>query len=80
MRGYLRRDTNQFQITVSWFSLFMLFLFCLQAAAATVEQEIQAEGQKLIPRLFSKCGEDYVSKRTFHRETGDSYTITQVVP
>jgi hypothetical protein len=42
-----------------------LFLqLCLLAsvvAAATPEQEMDAEAKKLFPTLFNKCGEDYFS-------------------
>jgi hypothetical protein len=57
-----------------------LFLqLCLVAgiAAATPEQEMQAEAQKLLPTLFSKCGEDYYSKRMFKHKQGMAYVIGQ---
>ena len=38
---------------------------------------MQAEAQKLLPTLFSKCGEDYFSKRTFQYRTGTAYVIGQ---
>src|SRR5918999_4167036 len=48
------------------FTLLQLLLLAGMVAAATpAEQEIEAEAQKLFPKIFSKCGEDYFSKRTF---------------
>ena len=47
------------------------------AAAATPEQEMEAEAKKLLPTLFSKCGDDYFSKRTFNYKTGTAYIIGQ---
>ena len=58
-----------------------LFLqLCLLAgivAAQTPEQELQAEAQKLFPTVFTKCGEDYFSKRIFKYKSGTAYVISQ---
>jgi hypothetical protein len=45
------------------------------AAAASPEQEIETEAQKLLPTLFSKCGEDHFSKRTFKRKTSTTCSV-----
>jgi hypothetical protein len=58
----------------------VLLLSCLLAsiaAAATPEQEMEAEAKKLIPTLFSKCGDDYFSKQTFKHRAGLPYVIRQ---
>jgi hypothetical protein len=47
------------------------------AAAQTPEQELQAEAQKLFPTVFTKCGEDYFSKRIFKFKSGTAYVISQ---
>jgi hypothetical protein len=46
-------------------ALFVQLCFAVAAAAQSPQQEMEAEAQKLMPKLFSKCGEDYYSKRTF---------------
>jgi len=46
-------------------TLFLQLCLAVAAAAQTPEQEMQAEAQKLIPTLFSKCGEDYYSTVVF---------------
>jgi hypothetical protein len=58
----------------------VLLLSCLLAGiatAATPEQEMEAEAKKLLPTLFSKCGEDYFSKRTFKYRSGIAWVIGQ---
>ncbi len=58
----------------------MLLQLCLLAgiaAAATPEQEMEAEAKKLIPTLFSKCGDDYFSKQTFKHRAGMPYVVRQ---
>jgi len=52
-------------------------LACSAAAAPSPEQEIEAEAKKLLPTLFTRCGEDYFSKRTFHYRSGSAYVIGQ---
>jgi hypothetical protein len=47
------------------------------AAAATPEQEMQAEAKKLLDSLFTKCGEDHFSKRTFKYRSGIAWIIGQ---
>jgi hypothetical protein len=54
----------------------MLLVGCI-AAAASPEQEMEAEAKKLLPTLFSKCGEDYYSKRTFPHRGRPAYVIGQ---
>jgi hypothetical protein len=36
-----------------------------------------AEAKKLLDTLFTKCGEDHFSKRTFHYKSGTAYVIGQ---
>jgi hypothetical protein len=66
--------------------MFLLLHLCLAAcvaAAQSPEQERHAEAKKLFPTLFSKCGEDYFSKRTFKYRSGIAWVIGQyreVVP
>jgi hypothetical protein len=38
---------------------------------------MEAEAKKLLPTLFSKCGEDYFSKRTFKYKSGTAYATGQ---
>jgi hypothetical protein len=38
---------------------------------------MEAEAKKLLPTLFSKCGEDYFSKRTLKHRLGTAYVIGQ---
>jgi hypothetical protein len=38
---------------------------------------MEAEAQKLIPILFSKCGDEYFSKQTFKHRAGMPYVIRQ---
>jgi hypothetical protein len=47
------------------------------AVAATPEQEMHAEAKKLLDSLFTKCGEDHFSKRTFHYKSGTAWVISQ---
>jgi hypothetical protein len=47
------------------------------ATAATPEQEMEAEAKKLLPMLFSQCGEEYFSKRTFKYRSGIAWIIGQ---
>jgi hypothetical protein len=47
------------------------------ATAATPEQEIHEEVQKLFPTMFTKCGDDYFSKQTLDITFGDAYVIGQ---
>jgi hypothetical protein len=47
------------------------------AAAATPEQEIHEEVQKLFPTIFTKCGDDHFSKQTLDFRYGDAYVIGQ---
>jgi hypothetical protein len=54
----------------------ILLVACI-AAAATPEQELQAEAQKLLTTLFTKCGDDYFSKQGFDITYGDAYVIGQ---
>ena len=54
-----------------------LCLLAAIAAAQTPEQEIEAEAKKLFSTLFSKCGEDYFSKRTFRRKVSTAWVIGQ---
>lgn len=58
-----------------------LFLqLCLAAglaAAATPEQELQAEVDKLLPKIFTKCGSDHFSKQKLDITYGDAYFIGQ---
>ena len=42
--------------------LLFLLLYPLASFAGEAEQEMEAEAQKLLPQLFTKCGEDYFSK------------------
>jgi hypothetical protein len=58
-------------------TLFLPLCLAVAAGAQTPEQEMQAEAQKLIPTLFSKCGEDYYSKRTFPHRGRPAYVIGQ---
>jgi hypothetical protein len=54
------------------------FLFLAGVAAAQPpEQKMEAETKKLLPTLFSKCGEDYFSKRTFKYKSGTAYATGQ---
>lgn len=54
----------------------LCLLDCLHAAAQSPDQEIGTEAQRLLPTLFTKCGDDYFSKQTF-RGNPDSYIIAQ---
>jgi hypothetical protein len=54
----------------------LLLVACI-ATAATPEQEMEAEAQKLLLTLFSKCREDYYSKRTFPHRGRPAYVIGQ---
>ena len=54
----------------------LLLAACI-ATAATPEQVMEAEAKKLLPILFSKCGEDYFSKRTFKYRSGIAWIIGQ---
>jgi hypothetical protein len=58
-----------------------LFLQLLLAAgiatAATPEQEMAAEAQKLLDSLFTQCGDDHFSKRTFKYKSGTAWVIDQ---
>ena len=58
-------------------ALFLQLCLVAAVAAATPDQELQAEAQKLLPTLFSKCGDDYFSKKTFKHRPGTSYVISQ---
>jgi hypothetical protein len=58
-------------------TLFLPLCLAVAAAAQTPEQEMQAEAQKLLPTLFSKCGEDYYSKRSFPHRGRPAYVIGQ---
>jgi hypothetical protein len=56
----------------------LLLQLCLAAgiaAAATPKQELQEEARRLLPMLFSKCGEDYYSKKTFKYRSGIAWII-----
>ena len=58
----------------------VLLHVCLVACvvtAATPEQEIHEEVQKLFPTIFTKCGDDYFSKQTLDITFGDAYVIGQ---
>jgi hypothetical protein len=54
-----------------------LLQLCSPVAAATPEQEIEAEAKKLLSTLFSKCGEDHFSKRTFKRKVSSAWIVGQ---
>jgi hypothetical protein len=47
------------------------------ATAATPEQEIHEEVQKLFPTIFTKCGDDHFSKQKLDFRYGDAYVIGQ---
>jgi hypothetical protein len=69
-----------FPIAAAWLRNLILLqlcpLACLAAVAQSLDQEIEAEAHKLLPALFTKCGEDYFSKQTF-RDNPDTYIIGQ---
>jgi hypothetical protein len=54
-----------------------LCLVAAVAAAQSPEQELQAEAQKLLTSMFTKCGDDYFSKQGFDITYGDAYVIGQ---
>lgn len=56
-------------------ALFLQLCLVAYVAAAPPEQEMEAEAKKLLPMLFSKCGEDYYSKRTFKYRSGIAWII-----
>jgi hypothetical protein len=58
-------------------TLFLPLCLAVAAAAQTPEQEMHAEAQKLLPKLFSKCGEYYYSKRTFTYRSGIAWVVGQ---
>jgi hypothetical protein len=58
------------------FLLHVCLVACV-ATAATPEQEIHEEVQKLFPTIFTKCGDDYFSKQTLDITFGDAYFIGQ---
>jgi hypothetical protein len=58
------------------FLLHVCLVACV-AMAATPEQEIHEEVQKLFPTIFTKCGDDYYSKQTLDITFGDAYFIGQ---
>jgi hypothetical protein len=50
-------------MTMSGYLLCSLLLLCPPLAmAATPEQELHAEAQKLFPTIFTKCGDDHFSR------------------
>jgi hypothetical protein len=55
----------------------LCLLACSTAAAQSPEQEMEAEAKKLLPTLFTKCGDDYFSKRTFQYRSGVAWVIGQ---
>jgi hypothetical protein len=75
------KSLRRFPVAAALLRKLVLLQLCLltysTAAAQTPEQEMQAEAQKLLPTLFSKCGEDYYSKRTFPHRQGTAYVIGQ---
>jgi hypothetical protein len=58
-------------------ALFLQLCLAAAAAAATPEQELQAEVDKLFPTIFTKCGGDHFSKQTLDITYGDAYFIGQ---
>ena len=54
-----------------------LCLVAAVAAAQSPEQELQAEAQKLLTSMFTRCGDDYFSKQGFDITYGDAYVIGQ---
>jgi hypothetical protein len=51
-------------------------LACTTASALSAEQEMEAKAREIMPLVFSKCGEDYFSKRTMsYRSGGESYVL-----
>jgi hypothetical protein len=69
-----------FPMAAAWLRNLILLQLCLLACSAAVaqslDQEIEAEAQKLLPTFFTKCGDDYFSKQTF-RGNPDTYIIGQ---
>jgi hypothetical protein len=55
--------------------LLQLCLVACVAAAQSPEQEMEAKAREIFPLLFSKCGEDYYSKRTFKYRSGIAWVI-----
>ena len=53
-------------------------LACAIASAQSPEQEMEVKVKEIFPLVFSKCGEDYFSKRTMQYRSGEgSYVIGQ---
>jgi hypothetical protein len=71
------KSLRRFPIAISLFcSLILLQLSPRVCFAAEIDQEIEAEAQKLLPTYFTKCGDDYFSKQTFEGNP-DTYIIGQ---
>jgi hypothetical protein len=65
-------------MTMSGYLLCSLLLLCPPLAmAATPEQELHAEAQKLFPTIFTKCGDDHFSKHKLDYRYGEAYIIGQ---
>jgi hypothetical protein len=54
-----------------------LCLIACVAVATTPEREIHEEIQKLLPTIFTKCGDDHFSKQKLDITFGDAYFIGQ---
>jgi hypothetical protein len=64
-KGFFLFFRGKRRMTMPGYLLCSLLLLCPPLAmAATPEQELHAEVQKLFPTIFTKCGDDHFSKHT----------------